>query len=196
MSLIISALLIQGSLAMPQGDYGQTNLLQNPGFDATDICKLPQCSNLQQDGWCTLPVSNIAPWYLSDTAETSVDIVNSPKFPVQTGKNSIDLNTLSPIKVNQDLELKPGQYQLVFGINMNSYCGLSSANGCVKVVGADQCKPVSEGFTVTPGMQYQDKTYTFSVKTCQKYTITIGSDTQGHCGPILDNVRLYKTSDY
>lgn len=160
------------------------NLLVNGGFEAFAgaYCQLIKCD--------TMPSEAIAPWYIS--ANQYVDLVSSLRW-VAWGNWSIDLNSLDKMTISQQVTLVPGKlYLLTFKLNQN-YCSWSGGAEMLGFYSVTGNAVTYFKHTKSSGMLFNDTwknvTYLFRA-TAANTTISVGSNKQGTCGPVVDAFSL------
>jgi len=144
--------------------------------------------------WCALDMSRgavIAPWVATAVGYSPVLFeVDRTPWQSSSGSWSMDLCANLPYAINQKVSLVPGQeYALSFMLGQNA-CGTPVKTGYVTVGDKTYNFYYSQAEF---GNSWRNMTYVFVADETAKY-VTIGSNTAGSCGPVVDNVQLRSTS--
>ncbi|MEV7628324.1 DUF642 domain-containing protein [Actinoplanes sp. NPDC089786] len=131
----------------------------------------------------------IGPWVVS---KGSVDVVRENYWDAAHGRQSVDLSGSSAGAITRTYQkLIPGvNYRLSFQVAGNPECGKGLKYGDVWIDG----KKVT-WFVAAPAtkqwMDYDYKQVMFKTKWFSKTAkVTINSNSNGYCGPVIDDVRL------
>lgn len=165
------------------------NLIVNGGFDDFSSA---HCSK----AWCgpgsgvILPAEAIRPWFVSSVAKNFE--LDGSVWKAYNGNWSMDLNSDRAITISQNVNLLPGNvYQLQFQMNEN-YCNgnLPVKTGVVGVTGSATKKfSHSHGVNKEFGHNWKQVKYRFTA-TDFNSTVSIGSNSPGSCGPVVDEITL------
>ncbi len=175
----------------------ETNLVTNGDFEtpvAPSPANILSVSGTQLDGWTILPggVMDVTNKNFADNGSTT--------FPVYSGNQALDLNSLQPASMTQDLTTEVGStYHVFFALTGVPPVPL---NECPAGSVLDKALTVSAGSTshdytfypdanATPpnNQAYVTKEFDF-VATGTTTTLQFASTTQGCAGPIIDAVSV------
>lgn len=162
------------------------NLIVNGGFEADNGA---HCVG----DWCILdtPIA-IAPWSVVPRGATPNFELDHTVWSSAEGQWSMDLSSDAPVSIKQTIATKIGKhYQVDFMLNDNRFCGGIPLvkTGFVSASSADAGSlQFSHRMTNTNfGLDWKPVQYNF-IATETSTEITIGSTTEGSCGPVIDNV--------
>lgn len=156
------------------------NLIQNGDFElhAGTYCK---------KSWCLVSDEKaIAPWYISSTNK-EFELDKDP-WNAQSGLWSLDLAGNEKYTIAQRVATEKGStYTLTFFLNQNR-CGVANKTGFVAIDGKS-----SEFYYNNEFSTWRNMTSVFKASS-ESVLIEIGATNSGSCGPVVDNVSLFKES--
>jgi hypothetical protein len=158
--------------------FAYANMVVNGDFEdfADAYCK---------KGWClSSNISAIAPWKLAIGPKFELD---GTVWPAQSGKWSMDLSADEPYSITQDIPTVSGKrYNLTFYLNKNQACADADRTGYYQIGRESKIS-----FIHAKGLKKWVKIQKSFIAS-SNCSLTIGSTSEGSCGPVLDNVSVVK----
>ena len=178
----------------------ETNIVTNGDFEtpvAPSPANIVSVSGSQLDGWTILPggVMDVTNKNFADNGSTT--------FPVYSGNQALDLNSLDKASMTQDLTTVPGStYHVFFALTgvppvpLNE-CSAQTGGSVLNKSLTVSAGSTSNDYTFSPdpnAVPLNNQTYVTNefdfVATAATTTLEFASTTQGCAGPVIDAVSV------